>query len=84
VSIRVRDLYQSDNGDGWSLVHDLNSGRVFVRHRPNLPSGGQLSDIELGAFLARGAAGPEHQELIRLIGTLAHDPPDDDPRSSTT
>jgi hypothetical protein len=77
VSIRVRRLYQSENGDRWYLVHDLGSGRVFVRHQPNLPSGGQPSDIELGAFLARGAAGPEHQELIRLIGTLAHDPQDD-------
>jgi hypothetical protein len=77
VSIRVRSLYQSENGDRWYLVHDLGSGRVFVRHQPNLPSGGQPSDIELGAFLARGAAGPEHQELIRLIGTLARDPQDD-------
>jgi len=45
---------------------------------------GQPGEIELGAFLARGAVGPEHQELIRLIGTLAHDPPDDYPRSPTT
>jgi hypothetical protein len=77
VSIRVRTFYQSENGDQWSLVHDLSSGRVFVRHEPNLPSGGQPSDIELGTFLARGLGGSEHQELIRLIGSLADLPLDD-------
>jgi hypothetical protein len=77
VTLRAREIYQSENGDRWYLAHDLGSGRVFVRHQPNLPSGGQPSDIELGEFLARRAAGPEHQELIRLIGTLANTPPSD-------
>ena len=66
----VREIYESENGDRWFLARDPRSDRVFVRHEPNPPSGGHPSDIELGAFLAKGAAGPEHQELIRLIGTL--------------
>ena len=37
---------------------------------PNLPSGGQVVDIELGAFLIAAGNGPEKQELLRLIGTL--------------
>jgi hypothetical protein len=45
-------------------------GRVFVRHEPNLPSGGQVADIETGAFLIAAGNGPEKQELLRLIGTL--------------
>ncbi|EYD75411.1 hypothetical protein Rumeso_03025 [Rubellimicrobium mesophilum DSM 19309] len=64
-------LYVSENGDRWSLIQDSASGRAFVRHRPNLPSGGQASDIELGEFLARGGMGPEKQVLLRLIGGLA-------------
>jgi hypothetical protein len=52
------------------LARDPETGRVFVRHEPNLPSGGQVADIELGAFLIASHNGPEKQELLRLIGTL--------------
>jgi hypothetical protein len=64
-----RDLPQSQWG---SVVARPRSdiGRVFVRHEPNLPSGGQVADIELGAFLIAAGNGPEKQELLRLIGTL--------------
>ncbi len=65
-----RMLYASENGDHWSLAYDPDTGRVFVRHKSNLPSGGQTTDIELGAFLVRGGLGPEKQELLRLIGGL--------------
>jgi hypothetical protein len=47
---------------------------VFVRHEPNLPSGGQVADIEIGAFLFAAGNGPEKQELLRLIGTLVRGP----------
>jgi len=52
------------------LAHDPSTGRVFVRHEPNLLSGGQVADIEIGAFLIATGNGPEKQELRRLIGTL--------------
>ena len=58
----------------WLLAHDPNTGRVFVRHEPNLPSGGQVADIEIGAFLIAAGNGPEKQELLRLIGTLVRGP----------
>ena len=67
---QVRDLYRSSNGDRWSLVRDLDSGRVFVRHEPNMSSGGQTSETSVGDFLLRDAHGPEHAELLRLIRTL--------------
>ncbi len=70
MPIQERLLYSSENGDRWSLARDSGTGRVFVRHRPNLPSGGRASDIDLGAFLAQGSLGPEKQELLRLIGSL--------------
>jgi hypothetical protein len=70
MAIQSREIYRSaPNGDRWLLVRNTETGRVFVRHEPNLPSGGQAADIEVGAFLAVGN-GPEKQELLRLIGTL--------------
>jgi hypothetical protein len=68
--LRTREIYRSTNGDRWLLARDPETGRVFVRHEPNLPSGGQVADIELGAFLIAAHNGPEKQELLRLIGTL--------------
>ena len=70
MSIEERTLYTSGNGDRWSLGRDPETGKVFVRHRPNHASGGQASDHEVGAFLAQGGMGPEKQELLRLIGEL--------------
>lgn len=68
LEIFRRELYASANGDSWYLCRE-GSGRVFVEHEPNLPSGGKSSRIELSAFLQR-PQGPEHQALLRLIGTL--------------
>ena len=68
-----RQLYQSPNGDRWRLIRDPATGRVFVRHEANLPSGGQITDLEIGDFLSPGGAGPEKQELLRLIGSLVED-----------
>ena len=65
-----RPVYVSANGDRWLLAVDPDSGRVFVRHEPNLSSGGQVADIEIGAFLIAAGNGPEKQELLRLIATL--------------
>ena len=70
MAIRTREIYRSANGDRWLLAIDSDTGRVFVRHEPNLPSGGQVADIEIGAFLIAAGNGPEKQELLRLIGTL--------------
>ena len=69
MTIRTRQIYHSANGDRWLLAVDSDTDRVFVRHEPNLPSGGQIADIELGAFLIGAGSGPEKQELLRLIGT---------------
>jgi hypothetical protein len=74
VVIRTREIYHSANGDRWLLALDSNTDRVFVRHEPNLPSGGQVADIEIGAFLIGAGSGPEKQELLRLIGTLVRGP----------
>ena len=69
----TRELYASANGDRWLLARDSGSGRVFVRHEPNAASGGQKAEFEIRDFLARGGQGPEHQALLRLIGSLVED-----------
>jgi hypothetical protein len=70
AAVQTREIYRSPNGDRWLLARDPDIGRVFVRHEPNLRSGGQVADVELGAFLIAAGNGPEKQELLRLIGTL--------------
>jgi hypothetical protein len=68
------ELYRSANGDAWLLVREA-SGAVYVEHEPNEPSGGQSSRLSLGAFLARGSSGPEHQALNHLISMLVDEAP---------
>ena len=63
----TRALYRSPNGDSWFLARDPATGTAFVRHQANAPSGGQVSDIEISAFLS-GPRNPEHEALLRLIG----------------
>jgi hypothetical protein len=75
MTFKAKELYSSANGDRWYLVRDLGSGGVFIRHEPNAPSGGRTSNIGIGEFLTPGGHGPEHQELLRLIGTLVEDGP---------
>jgi hypothetical protein len=65
---KVRKLYDSPNGDRWYLISDP-SGTVFIRHEANVASGGHVEHIEVAAFLSLGA-GPEQQELLRLVATL--------------
>jgi len=69
----MRQLYRSPNGDLWSLARDPATGSAFVRHQANAPSGGQVTNIELGAFLS-GPRNPEHEALLRLIGASILDP----------
>jgi hypothetical protein len=65
-----RELYSSPNGDKWLLKRDPATGNAFVRHEANVPSGGKRTDIDIGEFLSGGQRNPEHQALLRLIGTL--------------
>jgi hypothetical protein len=75
MACETKDFYNSPNGDRWVLVRESDSVRVFVRHISNLPSGGRTSDVELGAFLCERRYGPQHVELLRLIGTLVEKQP---------
>jgi hypothetical protein len=63
-----REFFRSSNGDVWLLSSE--AGRLFVLHQANLPAGGSTERIELSDFLRPSNRGPEHQELLRLIGSL--------------
>ena len=69
----MKQLYRSSNGDAWFFARDPTTGSAFVRHQANAPSGGQVTDIELGAFLS-GPGSPEHEALLRLIGASIFNP----------
>ena len=74
MTLQKRELYRSaPNGDRWSLVRDPASQHVFIEHEPNASSGGQTTHIEIADFL-HGGHGPEHQAMLRLIGTLVEEP----------
>jgi hypothetical protein len=60
-------VYESSNGDSWSLTRDPATGARAVMHHPNPQSGGQVSFIEVEKFLSDGTNGPEHQALKRLM-----------------
>jgi len=70
MSTETRELYASPNGDRWYLARQAQSQQVYVRHVANGPSGGTVTHVEIGAFLAQAGNAPERQALLRLIGTL--------------
>ena len=50
MAITTEDFYRSSNGDRWQLIRDTASGRSFVRHEPNLLSGGRATDTDVRSF----------------------------------
>jgi hypothetical protein len=49
-----KQLYSIPNGDRWFLAREPETGRVFVRHKANIPSGGRVTDTDTGEFLSGG------------------------------
>jgi hypothetical protein len=64
-------VYESSNGDSWSLTRDPATGARAVMHHPNPQSGGQVSFIEVETFLSDGTNGPEHQALKQLMERMS-------------
>jgi hypothetical protein len=58
MAISAEDFYRSSNGDLWQLICDTASGRSFVRHEPNLSSGGRTTDTDVEEFLNRTGSSP--------------------------
>jgi hypothetical protein len=72
MAITAEDFYRSSNGDRWQLVRDTDSGRTFVRHKPNLSSGGRTTDTEVDEFLDRTGSSPQNLALRALLDKQAH------------
>jgi hypothetical protein len=70
MSNPCRAFYTSSNGDCWLVVKAGDMGEIFVRHEPNKASGGQASEVDIAAFVARGTGSPEGQALIDLLHQL--------------
>jgi hypothetical protein len=68
--LQLREVYASENGDRWLLARHAASGRVFVRHEANIPSGGHVTDTELAEFLSGPPGSPERVALVDLISDL--------------
>jgi hypothetical protein len=71
MALSTRDFYRSSNGDRWQLVRDTASGRSFVRHEPNLASGGRTTDTDVEEFLNRTGTSPENLALRTLLKEIA-------------
>jgi len=48
---------------------------AFVRYDAHVRSGGKRTDIDNGELLSKRQLNPEHQALLRLIGTLVENKP---------
>jgi hypothetical protein len=67
----LMEFAASPNGDRWFVGRNETTMHGYIVHKANEPSGGARTDTEIGAFLQRAPVGvPEHQALLRLIGTL--------------
>ena len=67
MALSTENFYRSSNGDRWQLIRDPASGRSFVRHEPNLSSGGRITDTDVEEFLNRTGSSPENS---RIAGAL--------------
>lgn len=64
----AREFYVSSNGDRWEVGRD-DAGHLQIVHRPNAPSGGKASVMDVGTFLATRHPGSEHAALLDLLRT---------------
>ncbi len=67
MTLSVQDFYRSSNGDRWQLICDTATGRSFVRHEPNLASGGRITETEVEEFLNRTGTSPENLALRAFL-----------------
>ena len=71
MALTAEDFYRSSNGDRWQLIRDTASGRSFVRHEPNLSSGGRTTNTDVEEFLNRTGTSPQNLALRALLDNQA-------------
>jgi hypothetical protein len=62
----VQELYNSPNGDRWTLCRNA-AEKLVVCHQPNQGSGGHASETDVNVFLSFGGHGPEYQALKKAL-----------------
>jgi len=67
MTIQIDEFHRSSNGDRWRLVRDTETGHRTVRHEPNLPSGGRVTETPMEEWLDRTGASPENAALRALL-----------------
>ena len=67
MPVATTTFYSSSNGDRWELSHDDETRSYFVRHQPNLSSGGQATEMPIPTFLAGGGTSPQAEALRTLL-----------------
>jgi hypothetical protein len=66
-----REFAASQNGDRWFVGRNEATRKGYIVHKANESSGGARTESEIRVFLQQTPAGvPEHEALLRLIGTL--------------
>lgn len=73
MSIEPISSYESDDGDKWDLGRDLDSGRLYVLHRPAAATGRAMIDYELEAFVDQYRDTRQCDELLRRAKLLGED-----------
>jgi hypothetical protein len=71
IAMTKDDFYSSSNEDRWQLIRDTTSAPSFVRHEPNLSSGGRTTDTNVDEFLDRTGSSPENLALRALLDKQA-------------
>jgi len=66
----MKEFYRSPNGDRWLLRRDARAATCSSGTKPTRPRVVSVSEIEIGNFLSRSPRHPQHDALLRLIGTL--------------
>ncbi|MCB8878422.1 HAD family hydrolase [Acidisoma silvae] len=60
-------IQQSSNGDSWHFIGAVGTQHPIVRHIANASSGGQVTDMDVEAFLSANGSSPEASELRRML-----------------
>ena len=63
------EIYKSASGDGWFLCRN-EMGTYMSCMKSNEASRGKVSAVGIGEFLSQEKVSPEHDTLLRLVGSL--------------
>jgi hypothetical protein len=66
MSDKLREFAASSNGDRWFLGRHDENGLAYVVHKASAPSGGAVTQIEIGAFLTSRPPSPSARSFAPI------------------